>query len=328
MSGVVNYYTDAGSGLFQMSIAPSYTTAGFPGPGTFTTTLSGLAVMGSSGTSGTSGQNGGNAYAVFKYYYQTGNTGSTTGQFDVIGTSNFNSITGLYVNTTDFDGLGFGTYVQGILNSGKSLEIQIKKIGDASVYGIYRLDSATFSSGKLSSSSLTILSSSSTAFESGGSVTYHVAVSGVTPITNLNLSGNLTVSGTSSFNGLTVLQEVTEVINSDINGDGPGATSSIVVYDFTTGSNWYHSSATTDWTANFINVPITRARVITATVVIVQGPTPYIPNAVQINGFSETIKWSGGTASGNANQVDIVGFTFMRINSAWTQVLGQINTFD
>jgi hypothetical protein len=139
----------------------------------------------------------------------------------------------------------------------------------------------------------------------------------------LSLSESLTVTGTSSFNGLTVLQEVTEVINST-----PGATDSTVVYDFLTGSNWYHSSANTNYTANFTNIPVTDNRVTTVNIVINQGPTAYIPQAVQIGGTSSTIKWAGGTASGNANQVDIVGFTFIRSGGSWAQVLGQINTFD
>ena len=49
---------------------------------------------------------------------------------------------------------------------------------------------------------------------------------------------------------------------------------------------------------------------------------------VQIAGAGQTIKWAGGTASGTANQVDIVGFTFIRSGGSWAQVLGQINTFD
>jgi hypothetical protein len=147
--------------------------------------------------------------------------------------------------------------------------------------------------------------------------------SGTTPTTDWTLSGSLTVNGTSSLNGLTVLQQVTEVINST-----PGATASTVVYDFSTGSNWYHSSADTNYTANFINIPTDNNRAITTTIVINQGSTPYIPTAVQIDGTASTIKWSGGTASGTANQVDIVGFTFIRSDSVWAQVLGQINTFD
>jgi hypothetical protein len=139
----------------------------------------------------------------------------------------------------------------------------------------------------------------------------------------LSLSESLTVTGTSSFNGLTVLQEVTEVINST-----PGATASTVVYDFLTGSNWYHSSITTNYTANFTNIPTTNNRAITATIVMSQSSTAYMPTAVQIDGSSQQIRWAGGTASGTPNQVDIVGFTFIRSGNVWDKVLGQINTFD
>ena len=139
----------------------------------------------------------------------------------------------------------------------------------------------------------------------------------------LSLTGGLTISGTSSMNGLTILSEVIEVINTT-----PGATASTVVYDFSTGSNWYHSSATTNYTANFINIPTDNNRAVTLTIIINQSSTAYIPTAVQVNGSSQTIKWAGGTASGTANQVDIVGFTFIRSGGSWAQVLGQINTFD
>jgi hypothetical protein len=102
----------------------------------------------------------------------------------------------------------------------------------------------------------------------------------------------------------------------------------MVIYDFSTGSNWYHSSATTNYTANFINVPTDNNRAITTTIIINQGATAYIPSGLQINGVTQTIKWAGGTASGSTNQVDIVGFTFIRSGASWAQVLGQINTFD
>jgi hypothetical protein len=143
-----------------------------------------------------------------------------------------------------------------------------------------------------------------------------------TPTTDWSLSGSLTVSGTASFSGLTTFQEVTEVINPT-----PGATASTVVYDFSTGSNWYHTSINTNYTANFINIPEDDDRVITTTIVINQSSTAYIPTDIQINTFPMSIKWAGGTGSGTANQVDIVGFTFIRSGGVWAQVFGQIATF-
>jgi len=139
----------------------------------------------------------------------------------------------------------------------------------------------------------------------------------------LSITGGLTISGTSSMNGLTILSEVIEVINTT-----PSATASTVVYDFSTGINWYHSTINTDYTASFINIPTDNNRSIKLTIIINQSSTAYIPTSLQVNGLTETIKWAGGTASGTANQVDIVGFTFIRSSNTWSQVLGQINTFD
>lgn len=119
--------------------------------------------------------------------------------------------------------------------------------------------------------------------------------------------------------GHTVLEEVSEVINNF------SVSSSPVTYDFSTGANWYHSSVSTSYTANFTNVPVTEDRAITVTIIISQGVTAYVPNSVSINGTPVTIKWSGAS-TGNANQIDIVGFTFLRVGGTWI-VLGQINTF-
>ena len=134
--------------------------------------------------------------------------------------------------------------------------------------------------------------------------------------TTNNINGGLVVSGH------TVLAEVSEVVTTSF-----GATSSTVVYNFNDGLIWYHDSANTNYTANFINMPITNDRVITANILINQGVTGYAPTTVQIGGVTQTVKWSNGTYSVSTNAVDIIGFTFIRSGSSWTQVLGQINTF-
>jgi hypothetical protein len=146
--------------------------------------------------------------------------------------------------------------------------------------------------------------------------------SGTTPTVDLSLSGNLTVSGTSSLNGLTVFGEVSEVVTTSY-----GATNSSVTYDFNTGAIWYHGTASTNYTANFTNLPTTNNRVLTATIMINQGPTGYSPTIVQIDGVTQSVKWSGGTYSVSTNKVDVVGFTFIRTGSVWAQVFGQISSF-
>ena len=138
---------------------------------------------------------------------------------------------------------------------------------------------------------------------------------------NLTLS-NLIVTGTSSLTGHTILQYVSEVINPI------GATNSTIVYDFTGGNIWYHGTASTDYTANFINLSTENNRSITTTIILSQGPTAYVPTIVQIDGVTQSVKWSGGvTASGSPDKVDIIGFKFIRTGSSWSQVLGNINPF-
>lgn len=140
--------------------------------------------------------------------------------------------------------------------------------------------------------------------------------SGITPSTDLTLSGYLTVSG------LTTITTATEVVNT-----APGATSSTVVYDASSSLVWYHGTASTNYVANFINLPTTNNRVITANIVISQGSTGYSPTSVQIEGVSQNVKWANGTYSVSSNKVDVVGFTFMRTGATWSQVLGQISSF-
>jgi hypothetical protein len=126
-----------------------------------------------------------------------------------------------------------------------------------------------------------------------------------------------------TINGLTELSQTIEVINLQ----PTGATAATVTYDFSGGSIFYHGTASTNFTADFINIPTKNNRAITTTIILSQGPTAYVPNVVQIEGVTQSVKWGGGTYSGTANGVDIIGFTFIRSGSDWAQVLGQINTF-
>ncbi len=134
--------------------------------------------------------------------------------------------------------------------------------------------------------------------------------------------GTFTVNGTSSLSGHTTFQQTSEVVNTS-----PGATSSSVIYDFSSGSIWYHATASSNYSANFINMPTVNNRAITATVIISQGLTGYAPTSVRIEGVTQSLKWASGTYSLSSNKVDIIGFTFLRTGNAWSQVFGQISSF-
>jgi hypothetical protein len=106
-----------------------------------------------------------------------------------------------------------------------------------------------------------------------------------------------------------------------------GATG-VVAHNYNSGTVFYHSSISGNFTANFTNMPTTTNRVISMTLILSQGATSYIPSAVQINGTSQSIQWfTGTTPTGLANKVDIVTFNIIRTSGgAWT-VLGSLSTF-
>jgi len=138
---------------------------------------------------------------------------------------------------------------------------------------------------------------------------------------NLTFDGStFTIVGTSSLSGHTILQQISETITSSL------ATSSIMTYDFNVGSIWYHGTASTDFTANFINVPTDENKALTLSIIISQGATGYLPNVLQIEGVTQSIKWASGTYSVSTNKLDIIGLSFLRVESSWI-VLGQIGSF-
>lgn len=80
------------------------------------------------------------------------------------------------------------------------------------------------------------------------------------------------------------------------------------------------ASASANFTVNVTNVPTTNDKAITVTVFLTQGATGYFPNALQIAGVAQTIKWQGGTApvpTSVSDKVDIFSFTLNRVSSTW-----------
>lgn len=138
--------------------------------------------------------------------------------------------------------------------------------------------------------------------------------------TKASLSG-ATFTGDVTFQGLSTMDGITEVVNNKTGATG------VVAHDFDTGSIFYHTSLAANFTANITNVPTTNDRTIGIALVLNQGGTAYIPTALQIDGSAVTIKWADASVpSGNANQVDVVSFTLIRTGSAWV-ALGVLNTF-
>ena len=127
--------------------------------------------------------------------------------------------------------------------------------------------------------------------------------------------GSLTVSGPTN------LEEVIETLNTKT------ASTGVVVHDFTTGAIWYHSSISANFTLNLTNVPTTNDKVITITLILSQGVTGYYPNALQIDGVSQTIKWTNNSLpTPSVSRIDVASFSLIRTGSAWV-VLGQFSNY-
>ena len=100
-----------------------------------------------------------------------------------------------------------------------------------------------------------------------------------------------------------------------------------VAHDYTLGGLWLHKTIAANFTANFTNVPATDGNVVSFSLILIQGATPYLPNAVQIEGVAQTINWANNTVpSGTANKKEVVSFSLFRFDSAWT-VTGSLITY-
>lgn len=81
------------------------------------------------------------------------------------------------------------------------------------------------------------------------------------------------------------------------------------------------TAASANFTLNVSNVPTTDNQAITVSILLTQGATGRIPNALQINGVSQTIRWQGGSAptpTSTNNDIDIFSFTLIRRSATWT----------
>ena len=134
-----------------------------------------------------------------------------------------------------------------------------------------------------------------------------------------NAAGRFT---TLTATGQTTLEEITEVLNTKTGATGT------VVHDYSTGDIWYHSSISANFTVNLTNTPTTNDRTIVVTLILNQGGTGYIPNALQINTVGQTIRWANNiTPTPSANKIDVATFTLIRTGSNWF-VLGNYTAYN
>ena len=113
--------------------------------------------------------------------------------------------------------------------------------------------------------------------------------------------------------GTTTIQHLSEIVTPITDATGT------VDHDFSTGSSiFYHTNVQSDFTASFLNVPADNGRSYFVTLIIVQGSTPFIPHAVNINGVSQNLFWNNNQEpNGTANKTEFFGFNLIRRNDSW-----------
>jgi len=162
-----------------------------------------------------------------------------------------------------------------------------------------------------------------------GNVT--ITGTGVTSGSSTTYTGNNTFSGITTFSGNVVstgvfqIQQAEETYNTYNTSIGAGAT---VALDCSTGNTFYITSTVSgNWTANLTNLSLSANCITNVTLMIIQGVTAYVPNALQIGGTTQTINWQGGSIpTGNNSKKDAIAFTIFYTGSAYN-VFGQLVTF-
>jgi hypothetical protein len=105
------------------------------------------------------------------------------------------------------------------------------------------------------------------------------------------------------------------------------APSGVVTHNCSLGHIFNHTNLSANFTVNLTNLALDAGSATTVTLILNQGGTARIPNAMQIAGSSQTINWQGGSVPpGNANKKDIVSFSIINNGGAYT-VFGQLVSF-
>lgn len=150
--------------------------------------------------------------------------------------------------------------------------------------------------------------------------TYANAGAGAPTITSASTI-TLTAPDGVIFDGAPI-REISELMVND-----GTAVSGTRTFDVSASPIRYITGITADITVNFTNVPTTNDISHSFSVVIDQGTTAFIINAIQIAGAAQTILWADGVApSGTNSGTDVFTFTLLRRSAAWT-VLGSATSY-
>lgn len=100
-----------------------------------------------------------------------------------------------------------------------------------------------------------------------------------------------------------------------------------VTHDYNLGGLWVHSNIAGNFTAAFANVPTDNNFVVSYSLILIQGATPYLPTNVTINGTQYAPNWANGSNPvATANKKEIITYSLFRIASDWV-VVGSLSTY-
>jgi hypothetical protein len=140
-------------------------------------------------------------------------------------------------------------------------------------------------------------------------------------LTSVGTLSSLTVSGTANMNGLTQVQQLHIPYIAKSNA------TSTVTHDCSAGQIFYHTTPSANFTANFTNLNLANGYTTEIKLIIVQGSSARIPNAVQIGGVAKTIGWLGNaTPTGTANRTEIVTFNVLLVGTNYS-VFGKLESY-
>ena len=225
-----------------------------------------------------------------------------------------NQITGTQINFLS------GIYTVGLNASGASSTYTLNLPANAGVNGQVL---TTNGSGSLSWSNLPssytfyVAGDDSTLRQIGNGETLRFEGAGGTTVTT-DAEGKITITG--SAGGGTVLEEPFE---------SKTTATGVVTHDATTNRLFYHTSISANFTANFTNLGLAANEATSVSLVLVQGATARMCNAVQISGAAQTIVWQGSAVAplGNANRTDVVTFSILCTATDTYTVLGMLTSF-
>jgi hypothetical protein len=150
----------------------------------------------------------------------------------------------------------------------------------------------------------------------GSSVLYNPATSNWFYNSTLSVSPTFIQSAQPHLLNQTIQQfsTLTQVSSANIN------------FDWSQNSVWTVSSMSTNFTANFTNMPINDNRSYVVLLNLLQAGYPYFASTVRVNNSTVSVRWANGiTPTPSANKVELESFTMFYVNGWIT--LGQYVSF-